>query len=260
MIRIDEKALAQQVGRCMRQARHARKWTQEHVAALIGVSMQFYGRIERGEGLPGMETFVDLLLLFDLSPSAVLGLTDASTAPVVGDVPLLRRIARRLRRASPRALAVVRWFLDELDKLRGGTDAAPPARVSAHGVRHRLVYYGPGEGTCTMSEQSMIIIASEAGIAIRSVRDISDAIGACFGAAGIVFVAEDFGPAFFDLRTGLAGELFQKLMNYRVRAAIVLPHPEAHGERFRELAYEHRSHDAIRFVSSRAEADAWLRA
>lgn len=109
-----------------------------------------------------------------------------------------------------------------------------------------------------MSGDHRIIIASEAGIAVRSAKGISDVIGACFGAAGIVLVEEDLGPAFFDLRTGLAGELLQKLVNYRLRAAIIVPHPEAHGERFRELAYEHRSHDTVRFVASRAEADAWL--
>jgi hypothetical protein len=111
-----------------------------------------------------------------------------------------------------------------------------------------------------MNEERRVLVASEAGISIRSLKDISDAIGACFGTAGIIFVEEDFAPEFFDLRTGLAGELFQKLTNYHLRAAIVLPSPEAHGDRFRELAYEHRAHDAIRFVRSREEADAWLRA
>lgn len=111
-----------------------------------------------------------------------------------------------------------------------------------------------------MSEAHRVIIAAEAGIVVRSANDVADVIGACFGAAGILLVEEDLAPAFFDLSSGLAGELLQKLVNYRVRAAIVVPRPEAHGERFRELAYEHRSHDMVRFVASRAEADAWLRA
>jgi hypothetical protein len=111
-----------------------------------------------------------------------------------------------------------------------------------------------------MSDARRIIIASEAGIAIRSVNDIADTIGACFGADGLILREEDLAPEFFDLRSGLAGELLQKLVNYQLRTAIVVPEPEAHGERFRELAYEHRSHDMIRFVRSREEADAWLRA
>jgi Domain of unknown function (DUF4180) len=57
----------------------------------------------------------------------------------------------------------------------------------------------------------------------------------------------------------LAGELFQKFMNYRLRVAIVLPDPEPYGERFNELAYEHKSHSMIRFVRSKSEAEVWLR-
>jgi hypothetical protein len=72
-----------------------------------------------------------------------------------------------------------------------------------------------------MNEERRIIIASERGISIRSFDDISDAIGACFGAAGLILTESDLGPEFFDLRTGLAGELFQKLTNYRIRATIV---------------------------------------
>jgi hypothetical protein len=110
-----------------------------------------------------------------------------------------------------------------------------------------------------MTEKNRVIVASESKIAIRSVNDINDTIGACFGAEGIILVEADLAPAFFDLSSGLAGELLQKLVNYKLRAAIVVPNPEAYGERFSELAYEHRTHDTVRFVRSRAEADAWLR-
>jgi hypothetical protein len=64
--------------------------------------------------------------------------------------------------------------------------------------------------------------------------------------------------SFFDLRSGLAGELFQKLINYGLRAAIVLPDTEAYGARFSELAHEHSSHNMIRFVRTIEEAKIWL--
>jgi hypothetical protein len=48
------------------------------------------------------------------------------------------------------------------------------------------------------------------------------------------------------------------MVAYRFRVAIVLPDPEAYGERFGELAYEHASHSMIRFVRSADEAKAWL--
>jgi hypothetical protein len=101
-----------------------------------------------------------------------------------------------------------------------------------------------------MNEERRILVASDSGISIRSFSDISDALGACIGAAGLILTENDLAPEFFDLRSGLAGELFQKFINYRVRVAIVLPDPEAYGERFSELAYEHISHKMIRFVRS----------
>jgi transcriptional regulator with XRE-family HTH domain len=106
----------------MREARRARKWKQARVARAIGISAQFYGRIERGAALPGMATFVDLLTLFGLSPSDVLGGTPAPPAWTSGDPPILRRIARRLRRAPASALAFLRELLDELDRRRQRRD------------------------------------------------------------------------------------------------------------------------------------------
>ena len=104
-----------------------------------------------------------------------------------------------------------------------------------------------------------IVVASDSGIFIRSSNDIHDAFGACLRADGLILTENDMAPEFFDLRSGLAGELFQKFVNYKLRVAIVLPVPEAHGERFGELANEHRSHGIVRFVRSKDEAEAWLR-
>ena len=109
-----------------------------------------------------------------------------------------------------------------------------------------------------MNHERRILIASESGISIQSFNDISEAVSNSFGAAGLIFVENDLSSEFFNLRSGLAGELFQKFINYRIRVAIVLPDPTAYGERFSELAYEHRSHSAIRIVQSRQEAMAWL--
>jgi Domain of unknown function (DUF4180) len=109
-----------------------------------------------------------------------------------------------------------------------------------------------------MNEKRRIVVASDSGLSIRSFSDISDALGACLDSAGLVLTENDLAQEFFDLRSGLAGELFQKFTNYRLRVAIVLPDPETYGKRFSELAYEHTSHNMIRFVGSIDEAKAWL--
>ncbi len=106
--------------------------------------------------------------------------------------------------------------------------------------------------------EPQILIASESGISIRSFGDIPDALGACLGAAGLILTENDLAREFFDLQSGLAGELFQKFINYKLRVAIVLSDPEAYGKRFSELAYEYTFHSMIRFVRSKDEAKAWL--
>lgn len=110
----------------------------------------------------------------------------------------------------------------------------------------------------TRDDSRKILVASDSGISIRSFGDISDAIGACIGAEALILTESDLAPEFFDLRSGLAGELFQKFMNYNLRVALVLPDTDRYGQRFSELAYEHRSHNTIRFVDSTEQAKTWL--
>ncbi len=59
---------------------------------------------------------------------------------------------------------------------------------------------------------------------------------------------------FFDLSTGLAGELLQKLANYRIRLAVVLPDPSIHSLRFREFAREANKGNQCHFFGTRGEA------
>ncbi len=111
-----------------------------------------------------------------------------------------------------------------------------------------------------MSESRKFLVAAEEGYWLGSADDALFLIGNLYGWDGVLLTEEDLAPDFFNLRTGLAGELLQKFVNYRVRVAIVLPAPDAYGERFSELAWEHRTHSLIRFFPSREGAEAWLRA
>jgi hypothetical protein len=111
-----------------------------------------------------------------------------------------------------------------------------------------------------MTHERQDAATAEPRAPVRSFADAVDRMGARDWAEGIILEEADLAAEFFDLRSGLAGELFQKCVNYGLRAAIVLPNPESHGQRFGELAYEHRSHPVVRVVSSRAHADAWLQA
>jgi hypothetical protein len=64
--------------------------------------------------------------------------------------------------------------------------------------------------------------------------------------------------AFFDLSTGLAGEVVQKLANYRLHMAVVLPDPSIHSPRFQEFAREANRSAQCRFFATREAAIDWL--
>ena len=65
---------------------------------------------------------------------------------------------------------------------------------------------------------------------------------------GLLLSEGDLAPSFYDLKSGLAGELFQKFVSYRVPLALVVKEPAVYGERFVELAREHRSHHMVRIL------------
>ena len=102
-----------------------------------------------------------------------------------------------------------------------------------------------------------IVIAFDRGISIRTRDDVIVALGASVG-RGLILSECDLSAAFFDLETGLAGELLQKFVNYGTRVAIIIPAPAVHGKRFAELAYEHARHPTVRFVRSMNEAMQWM--
>jgi len=93
---------------------------------------------------------------------------------------------------------------------------------------------------------------------IREATDITIALTAGMTGGGLLLDETQLGANFFDLRTGLAGEVLQKFTTYRVRLAIVVADPAAHGSRFSELVHEHRTHDAVRFFSDARRARQWL--
>jgi Domain of unknown function (DUF4180) len=95
---------------------------------------------------------------------------------------------------------------------------------------------------------------------IDSPRAISNALATAMEEGGLVLGEADLAPAFYDLTSGLAGELFQKFVNYRVRLALVVKDPAAHGQRFDELAREHRSHTVVRIFPDHDAAAEWLSA
>lgn len=65
-------------------------------------------------------------------------------------------------------------------------------------------------------------------------------------------------PKFFDLSSGLAGELLHRLSTYRILLAAVVPDPTRYSESFQDFVREANRGRSFRFFRTRDEALQWL--
>ena len=78
------------------------------------------------------------------------------------------------------------------------------------------------------------------------------------GASAIIVYKEDIPDIFFDLSSGMAGDILQKFSNYRKRLAIVGDFSAYSSKSLRDFIYESNKTGQILFVSSLEEALAKL--
>ncbi|WP_231864255.1 DUF4180 domain-containing protein [Sorangium cellulosum] len=97
---------------------------------------------------------------------------------------------------------------------------------------------------------------------MSSVRDVDRVIEACFsdGVLCALLYPANLTAAFFDLSSGEAGEILQKLRNYRIRLAVVCPPGAADfSSRFGEVVAEERGGQHFCVFETRNAAVEWLR-
>ena len=70
----------------------------------------------------------------------------------------------------------------------------------------------------------------------------------------IIIYEKNISPEFFDLKTGIAGEILQKFSNYRVRLAIVGDFSKYSSKSLKDFIYESNKGRQINFIDSKAEA------
>lgn len=134
------KELAKSIGVAARQARKSLRLTQEDAAERIGVSVEFYARIERGNSLPSILTFARIVSSLGVSADALLGRGPIAVhagphgtswmAPAPNDSPEIRRIVRRLRKANPSTLRLINLLAKELEQLPASNEQAIAERAS----------------------------------------------------------------------------------------------------------------------------------
>lgn len=109
----------------------------------------------------------------------------------------------------------------------------------------------------TADAGSDIIRLAGDGPPLATGQDALDAIGEAWGsdAATVVAPVERFAAEFFDLRTGVLGEITQKFVNYRIRLVVlgdVTAYIEA-SDAFRDYVRETNAGDQVWFVADEPE-------
>ena len=106
-----------------------------------------------------------------------------------------------------------------------------------------------------------ILVCADEGTLIAGPQDALDLIGAAYARTDVVALpVSRLDERFFELQTGVAGEIMQKFTNYRIRLAIVGDigaHVEASAS-MRALVSETNRGAQIWFVADLAELDARL--
>ncbi|MBA3946220.1 MAG: DUF4180 domain-containing protein [Herpetosiphonaceae bacterium] len=95
---------------------------------------------------------------------------------------------------------------------------------------------------------------------IERIDDVSFVLGECFGntAHGLLLYPENLTVHFFDLSSGEAGAILQKLRTYHVRLAIVRSHTLKLSRLFGEVIADEQRGSDFRLFDERSAAEAWL--
>lgn len=90
--------------------------------------------------------------------------------------------------------------------------------------------------------------------------DLDDALTACIesGASALLLDEHAIAPEFFDLSTLVAGNPVQRLRNYGIRMAAVVPTAGGRSVAFQDFVREANTGSGFRFFSSREDAMRWL--
>lgn len=93
---------------------------------------------------------------------------------------------------------------------------------------------------------------------INQEQDILDLMGSAYPLRKYIIYQSNLNPDFFDLSSGIAGGILQKIVNYHIKAAFIVDYKSIKSERFKELIYETNTNEEYRFFESEEEGLRWL--
>lgn len=107
----------------------------------------------------------------------------------------------------------------------------------------------------TIRNQHIAII--DTGTKITNTQDALDLLASAnyhVDCIGIVIYKESLEESFFDLKTGLAGEILQKFTNYQMKLAIVGDYSSYSSKSLRDFIYECNKGKLVYFKNDLASA------
>jgi PadR family transcriptional regulator, regulatory protein AphA len=95
---------------------------------------------------------------------------------------------------------------------------------------------------------------------LRSEQDALELVAACFeNDTNLLMLHEEMlTDDFFNLRTGIAGQVLQKFSNYHVKVAVILRSEQRIKGKFKELLAESNKGNAFKAFNSLSDAEEWL--
>lgn len=136
-------------------------------------------------------------------------------------------------------------------------------RKIRRGVKNQSNFFKGGIGVnCRLIETNGIkyVEGPHDGLLISDANDAVGLVSYCgeHDTNRVLLYAANFHEDFFNLKTGLAGAVLQKFVNYGIKAAAVIPSELANEGRFGEMVLEANRGQHFRVFGEAAEAESWL--
>lgn len=104
-----------------------------------------------------------------------------------------------------------------------------------------------------MSDTILLVLKDGEHMVISDAQSALDLIATAryeYGEVNLILKQEDVIPAFFDLKTRIAGEVLQKFVNYNMAVAIVGDYSGYSSKSLKDFIYESNKGHAVFFVES----------
>lgn len=124
-----ERELARKIGAAARGARRALGRTQADTAEEIGISPDFYARIERGSTMPSVETLRRIAEVLQVGSDVLLGLQAATRRDQkVTESADMRRLLTRLQSLPPRSVRLLAGVAHAMSPAASTRQASPATK------------------------------------------------------------------------------------------------------------------------------------